>query len=116
MENQHHSDAGSVIAVPNQILEENSNRHQPQRVSRFSIQRLDTSDMMMVNMPRRRASVNHGQQSAANRSEFNASSYITVDEINVSQPARPPVGVGIGSIREHSKGFVYFLPTLLVCS
>lgn len=112
MENQHHLDAGSVIVLPNQILEEDSNRHQPQRISRFSIQRLDTCDMMMVNMPRRRASVNHGQQSNASRSEFTASSYVTVDDINLSQPVRPSANGGIGSIREHSKG-IGLLPAVL---
>jgi hypothetical protein len=113
MENQHHLGVGSGNCMPNHLLEDNSNRH-PQRVSRFSIQRLDTSEMMAANMPRRRASVNHGQQSnngnsGNSRSEFVASSYITVDDINLSQPVRPSASGRSASLREHAKGFLFLI-------
>ncbi|XP_046634308.1 bumetanide-sensitive sodium-(potassium)-chloride cotransporter-like [Daphnia pulicaria] len=114
MENQHHLSGGSVNVMPNHG-EEDSRQH-PQRVSRFSIQRLDTRDMMVANnVPRRRASVNHGQQQSNNgssRSEFVASSYITMDDINLSQPVRPSANGRSASVREHAKG-VGLLPAVL---
>jgi hypothetical protein len=109
MENQHHLSGGSVNVMPNHG-EEDSRQH-PQRVSRFSIQRLDTRDMMVANnVPRRRASVNHGQQQSNNgssRSEFVASSYITMDDINLSQPVRPSANGRSASVREHAKGLIF---------
>ena len=103
MEDQHHTGVGNVIALPVHVLEDNNpNRHHPQRVSRFSIQRLDTTDISAM-MPRRRASVTHGQGNVS-RSEFIASSYITMDDIGVSHPVHPTGGHGRPSLREHSKG------------
>lgn len=102
MEDQHHLGVGNVIALPTHVMEDNPNRHLPQRVSRFSIQRLDTTDINSM-MPRRRASVNHGQANVS-RSEFVASSYITMDDIGVAQPIHPIVsGHGRPSVREHGR-------------
>ena len=101
MENQHHLGVGVVSALPPHVLEDNHNRHHPQRVSRFSIQRLDTKDISSM-MPRRRASVNHGPPSS-NRSEFIASSYITMDDVDL-RPSLAGNGSRSLSIRDHSKG------------
>lgn len=108
MENQHDLGTASVgvnVLQPH-AAEDKSNRHQPQRVSRFSIQRLDTADIAGM-MPRRRASVNHGQQPPGSRSEFIASSFVTMDDINISkQHAHPTSGRG-GSLRETIKGLIH---------
>lgn len=110
MENQHQQQTGVVLGVNglSQLpMEDNSNRHQPQRVSRFSIQRMDTADIVGM-MPRRRSSVNHGQ-SLGSRSEFVASSYVTMDDINVAKHVGHPSAIGrSGSFREPpSKGFFF---------
>lgn len=90
MENQQKGKAGANALPPHLMQETNLQRQPSERASRFSVQRMDTADLGSM-MPRRRSSVNHGQ-SGTNRPEFAPSSYVTVEDVDISHHTNPSAG------------------------
>lgn len=110
---QDQADGGVCVSLPTHFVADNYHagskqyRHHPQG-SRFSIQRLDTADISGT-MPRRRASVNHGQSSGSH-SAPQPSSCVTMSEVDLTYSSHPAIASAArdarpsGSVRDHSNG------------
>ena len=103
MENQEIGKMVGVNALPPHMTQD-KNRLPSERASRFSIQRMDTADLGSNMVPRRRSSVNHGQQPGG-RTDL-SSCVVMEDAVDISHA--PSASGRNASIRDPSKGFDSF--------